>query len=45
LRALQILEAIGDEPARQILSRLARGAPASRFTREAWAAVERLAHR
>jgi dipeptidyl aminopeptidase/acylaminoacyl peptidase len=45
LRALQILEAIGDEPARQVLSRLAEGAPASRLTREARAAVDRLAHR
>jgi hypothetical protein len=45
LRALQILEAIGDEPARQVLSRLAEGAPASRSTREARAALDRLAHR
>jgi RNA polymerase sigma factor (sigma-70 family) len=45
LRALQILEAIGDEPARQLLGKLAEGAPASRFTREARAAVDRLAHR
>ncbi len=45
LRALQILEAIGDQPARQVLARLAEGAPASRLTREARAAVERLRHR
>jgi RNA polymerase sigma factor (sigma-70 family) len=45
LRALQILEAIGDEPARRELGRLAEGAPASRLTREARAALERLAHR
>jgi hypothetical protein len=45
LRALQILEAIGDEHARQLLGKLAEGAPASRFTREARAAVDRLARR
>ena len=45
LRALQILEAIGDEPAHRLLGRLAEGAPASRLTREARAAVDRLAHR
>ena len=45
LRALQILEAIGDEPARRVLGRLAAGAPASPLTREARGAVERLAHR
>jgi hypothetical protein len=45
LRALQVLEAIGDEPARHVLGRLADGAPASRLTREARAAVDRLAHR
>ena|ERR1700722_9688287 len=45
LRALQILEAIGDEPARGVLGKLAVGAPASRLTREARAAVERLGHR
>jgi hypothetical protein len=45
LRALQILETIGDAPARRVLGRLAEGAPASRVTREARAAVDRLAHR
>jgi hypothetical protein len=45
LRALQILEAIGDEPARRVLGRLAEGAPAFRLTREARAAVDRLTHR
>jgi hypothetical protein len=45
LRALQILEAIGDEPARRVLRRLAEGAPGSRLTREARAALDRLAHR
>jgi WD40 repeat protein len=45
LRALQILEAIGDEPARRVLGRLAKGAPTSRLTLEAQAAIDRLAHR
>jgi RNA polymerase sigma factor (sigma-70 family) len=45
LRALQILEAIGDAPARRVLDKLAEGAPASRLTREARAAVDRLVHR
>jgi hypothetical protein len=45
LRALQILEVIGDEPARRVLGRLAEGGPAPRLTREARAAVDRLAHR
>ena len=45
LRALQILEAIGDEPALRVLGRLAEGAPASPSTREARAAVDRMAHR
>ena len=45
LRALQILEAIGDEPARHLLGKLAEGAPPSPLTREARAALERLAHR
>jgi RNA polymerase sigma factor (sigma-70 family) len=45
LRALQILEAIGDEPARRLLGTLAAGAPDARLTREARAAVERLRRR
>jgi WD40 repeat protein len=45
LRALQTLEAIGDRPARRVLSGLADGAPASPLTREARAALVRLAHR
>jgi RNA polymerase sigma factor (sigma-70 family) len=45
LRALQVLEAIGDQPARRLLAKLAAGAPASRLTREARAALERLSHR
>jgi RNA polymerase sigma factor (sigma-70 family) len=45
LRALQVLEAIGDQPARRLLGNLAAGAPPSRLTREARAALERLSHR
>ena len=45
LRALQVLEAIGDEPARRVLSKLAEGASGSPLTREAQAALDRLAHR
>jgi hypothetical protein len=45
LRALQILEAIGDQPARRLIGKLAAGAPPSRLTREARAALERLSHR
>jgi RNA polymerase sigma factor (sigma-70 family) len=45
LRALQILEAIADRPARRLLGDLAAGAPSSRLTREARAALERLSHR
>jgi RNA polymerase sigma factor (sigma-70 family) len=45
LRALQVLEAIGDQPARRLLGKLAAGAPSSRLTREARAALERLSER
>jgi hypothetical protein len=45
LRAVQVLEAVGDEPARRVLGRLAEGAPASPATREARAALDRLARR
>jgi hypothetical protein len=45
LPALQILEAIGHMPVRRALGRLAAGAPESRLTREARAAVERLVRR
>ncbi len=45
IRAIQILEAIGDDPARRLLGKLADGAPASPLTREARAAGERLARR
>jgi RNA polymerase sigma factor (sigma-70 family) len=42
LRALGVLEDIGTPAARQVLQRLAGGARASRVTREAQAALERL---
>jgi hypothetical protein len=45
LRALQVLEVIADQPARRLLGNLAAGAPSSRLTREARAALERLSHR
>jgi RNA polymerase sigma factor (sigma-70 family) len=45
LRALEVLESIGTPEARQVLERLAAGAPEARPTREAKAAVERLARR
>jgi RNA polymerase sigma factor (sigma-70 family) len=45
LRALQVLEAVGDQPARRLLGNLAAGAPSSRLTREARAALERLSYR
>ncbi len=45
LRAVQTLEAIGDQPARRVLAGLAEGAAASPSTRQARAALERLAHR
>jgi RNA polymerase sigma factor (sigma-70 family) len=45
LRALQVLEAVGDQPARRLLGKLAEGAPSSRLTREARAALERLSRR
>jgi hypothetical protein len=45
LRALQILEAIGDEAARRVLGGLTGGAAVSRLTREARAARERLGRR
>jgi hypothetical protein len=43
LRALQALERIGTPEARRVLRRVAGGAPAARETREARAALERLA--
>jgi WD40 repeat protein len=45
LRALEVLEFIGTPEARQVLERLAVGAPEARPTWEAKAAVERLARR
>ena len=45
LRALEVLEFIGTPEARQVLERLAVGAPEARPTWEAKAAVERLAGR
>jgi WD40 repeat protein len=45
LRALEALENIGTPAAARELSRLARGAPASRLTREAQSSLERLAKR
>jgi WD40 repeat protein len=43
LRAIEILEQIGTPPARQVLEKLAHGAPGARRTREAQAALDRLA--
>jgi hypothetical protein len=40
-----VLEAIGSPEAMAVLATLAAGAPAARETREAKAALERLAHR
>lgn len=43
VRALEALEHIGTPDARQVLARLAKGAPAALLTREAQAALHRLA--
>jgi RNA polymerase sigma factor (sigma-70 family) len=45
LRVVRLLEGIGSPEARQLLERLARGAPEARLTREANASLERLARR
>jgi WD40 repeat protein len=45
LRAIQVLETIGSQEARQILAELAKGAAAARETRDAKAALERLSGR
>jgi WD40 repeat protein len=45
LRAVEILEHIGTSGARQLLQTLAEGSPAARLTREAKAALDRLAKR
>ncbi len=42
LRAVEVLEEIGNPAARAILSKLAQGIPEARLTREAGAAIERL---
>ncbi len=44
-RALQVLELLGTAEARQVLEKLARGAPGARVTEEARAALKRLAQR
>jgi hypothetical protein len=43
LRAIQVLEQIGDDPARQVLEQLAQGAPDARVTEAAKSALNRLA--
>jgi RNA polymerase sigma factor (sigma-70 family) len=45
LRAIEVLEAIGSSEARSALARLAKGLPEARQTREARAALDRLAAR
>jgi WD40 repeat protein len=45
LRAIAVLEQIGDRDARQLLDKLAHGTPDSRLTQEAKASLERLAKR
>jgi WD40 repeat protein len=45
LRALEVLERVGTPAGRQVLEGLAVGAPGDRLTREAKAALERLARR
>ncbi len=42
LRAVEVLEHAGTEPARRVLTRLASGAPEGRLTREAKGALQRL---
>jgi hypothetical protein len=44
LRAVEVLERLGSADARQVLRMLAEGDPHARLTREAKAALERLAH-
>jgi hypothetical protein len=45
LRAIEVLERIGTAEARQVLGRIAEGAPEARLTREAKASLDRLAKR
>jgi WD40 repeat protein len=45
LRGIQVLERIGSQEAGDVLDRLARGQPEARLTREAKAALDRLAKR
>jgi hypothetical protein len=45
VRAVEVLERIGDAEARRLLEALARGEPEARLTKEARAAAERLARR
>jgi hypothetical protein len=45
LRAVRLLESIGSGEARQVLEQLAKGAPEARLTRDAQAALRRLATR
>src|SRR5438874_76382 len=45
LRALEILERIGDDRAQAVLKALARGTPEARLTRDAQSALQRLSKR
>jgi len=45
LRAVELLERIGTPPAQELLRSLAAGPPVARLTREAQAALNRLANR
>ena len=45
LRAVEVLERIGTPEARQVLAKLADGAPEARLTQEAKASLQRLAKR
>ena len=45
LRAIEVLEHIGNAEARRVLENLAQGAPGFRLTREAWSSLERLGRR
>jgi RNA polymerase sigma factor (sigma-70 family) len=45
LRAVEVLEHIGTQPAQEVLQAIVRGAPGARLTREAKAALQRLTSR